>query len=73
MTCSIFLVMRYIRELRKRLYSEENRERMVLMNILKTWQSIKRFREEQGYINTSSILKIRKYDILISRTHFFVS
>ena len=72
MTCSMFLVIHFIRELRKRVYSEENRERMLLMNILKTWQSIKRFREEQGYINTSSTLKIRKYDILISRTHFVV-
>ena len=72
MTCSMCLVIHFIRELRKRVYSEENRERMLLMNILKTWQSIKRFREEQGYINTSSTLKIRKYDILISRTHFVV-
>jgi len=48
------------RELRTNIENDEIRERALLMNILRTWQLLKKLREQQGYINTSTTLKVRK-------------
>ncbi|XP_066919925.1 coiled-coil and C2 domain-containing protein 2A-like [Clytia hemisphaerica] len=49
-----------IRELRTNIENDEIKERSLLMHILQTWQMLKKLREFQGYINTSTTLKVRK-------------
>ena len=51
----------FFRDLRTSIENDEIKERSLLMNILQTWQLLKKLRENQAFINTSTTLKVRKY------------
>ena len=50
-----------ISELYAKKRREEAQDRHLLMNIIETWQAIKKLRETQAFTNTPTMLKMRKY------------
>ena len=57
----LYKILWFLRDLRTNIENDEIKERSLLMNILHTWQMLKKLREHQGFINTSTTLKVRKY------------